>query len=496
MASRAQLRAEAHLNRTVRNARRAGQPRLPTIRALAVQAGVAPHTMWLAVGQLRRTGMLTARQRQGIRLAPTGSRIATDTQEPARPEGRKWQRLRNSLQADISRSVYAPGAVLPGHKLLQSRYGAGFRTLKRALLALLEERVVEPHGRGFRVPAIAAGRAANTIFMIGWAVGDEVLRLLSSECSRAGFALRIVPIFPRDELLASVEQIKHPSGRQALLGSIVSITGGLPRQYREMVSSLLPLGRPVAVLDQTGGACEEPLPGGRQVRVYSTANGVLAGKQVGRFLQRLGHRNVAYLSTAHDTAYSQGRLHGLAHCFAQPGRSLHAFTQEYDHASALDAQEAFGAELSRVESRLAASPRPSRQLLAGALNRLRSQMTDDLRWAQMGAQMEPLMAQALENREISAWVVCNDPMALACLRWLADHDVDVPSRLSVVGYDDTTAAFAAGLSSYNFNRPAAVQAALSFLVGAGVQSRPHAVGRPIDIEGFVSGRASTAPPRR
>jgi LacI family transcriptional regulator len=216
---------------------------------------------------------------------------------------------------------------------------------------------------------------------------------------------------------------------------------------------------------------------------------------MGRFLAGLGHRRIAYFSAAHDQNWSRDRLTGIAEALGHAG-TVRAYTELYDQAAAESAHRRFDAETGKLARTLAVSAAPGVRVAASVVTSLHAQVSDSLQWAQMEEQLKPLMRRALENADSTAWVAANDYMALACLRFLRQEGLAVPGRLSVAGFDDMTAAFAAGLTSYNFNRPAAVHAALSFLAGAGVQRLPHAAGEPVAIDGFVSPRASTAPPRK
>jgi len=79
----------------------------------------------------------------------------------------------------------------------------------------------------------------------------------------------------------------------------------------------------------------------------------------------------------------------------------------------------------------------------------------------------PLLEQAAQDTEATAWIAANDRIAFECLSFLEKRKIAVPRRISVVGFDDTIEAMFQGLTSFNFNETAAVKAAISFVVNPG-----------------------------
>lgn len=496
--ARGQERALSFLHENILLAVKSGNARLPSVQVMAGQAGVAPLTMWKAVRLLCTQGRLTARQRQGIHVV---SGAEMDLKEsPAEPvasrsQAQKWQRLCTTIEGDIVKGVHPPGVVLPSIKQLRNRYGFCFQTVKRALLSLHSDGVIEQHKNGYRVPAFMANRVRSTIIVVGWMLGDEVMRALDAECYKTGITLNIIPLFPRDQLFDRIAKAVRGCGGDAIMGSIISITGGSSQQYQEMIRALLPLNRPVAVLDQYGGALDGPLPGGRSVRVFSIANSLRPGWNVGRFLLGLGHSRVVYLSSAHEAMWSQNRLAGLADAL---GRTRSAgmvipVTASYDFAVTETAQQEFLAEFdTRIREFDHKDP-----ALKGLMNRVmtshKSEIVEKIMWAQIEMQMEPLIRRALEYDGVTAWVAGNDRMALACLDWLQRNGIDVPGKISLIGFDDITAAFEKRLTSYNFNRMACVHAVLAYLLGEPQRGATAHAGKPVEIDGFVAARNTTGP---
>jgi DNA-binding LacI/PurR family transcriptional regulator/DNA-binding transcriptional regulator YhcF (GntR family) len=471
-----------------------GQTRLAPIAELALQAKVAPATMWQAVRALCQSGILEARPRRGINaVAVSHIGPAAEPLPQARPAGQRWERVRDGIGADIVRGGFAAADVLPRAKQLMQRYGVCYQTLRKALLDLERERVIVPAGRGFRVAGLARRSAPATILLVEWVSGTEVLSALESECSRLGVRLQAVRFLPRAQLFDALARARHGRGSEAVIGFLLAITGGSPEQYREVLSAIVPTERPIAVLDQSGGATGVALPGGRALRVFTTADARQPGRDMGHYLLQSGHRCVAYLSAVHSALWSRGRLDGLREVYGRAGLAggVRAFVAEHDTPPNTTAGRA-QSELAWLTDRLQRRERPRERRLARAVRRLSGDLVAAMTWADVEDKLAPLMEQALAAKGASAWVAANDPLALTCLDFLRRRGVRVPQDIALAGFDDLMAAFDADLTSYNFNRRSAAQAAVAYLVGGAQARLPGTSGREVVIEGFVTPRASTA----
>lgn len=494
----AQEKAVAQLRDMVRAAVRSGRRRLPPIGELSRLAGVAPGTMWRAVRRLSDEGVLAARPRSGIHVLHDGGADSGRTATLRAPPGLRWQRLRLSLERDIAAGVYLPNETLPTVKQLCLRYAVCFGTMKKALGALVDDRVLCAEKKGYRVPALTAARNRATILFAAWVVGDEIAGTLDSECSKAGIRLRTVPLFPHDTFLNELRRARAGAGMDALLGHLVSITGGTAEQYREILHILTPSNLPIAILDQTGGATGARLPGGRSLRVFSIACGRLPGRRMARYLLQQGHRRVAYLSPSHEAEWSIRRLQGMQEVFGPlgPDAVVLPFTSCHEPLGRKGSDSGTDHEIDRLSTSVLDESVPHQRYLARALRRLRSEINHQTERAAVEDEFRSVMERALVHRDITAWVAGNDSSALMCLEFLANRGVRVPGDISVAGFDDSTAGFTAGLTSYNHNRPAAIHAVLSYLLGATAQYRATANGQTVEVEGFVAARGSTGVPAR
>jgi DNA-binding LacI/PurR family transcriptional regulator len=203
---------------------------------------------------------------------------------------------------------------------------------------------------------------------------------------------------------------------------------------------------------------------------------------------------VAYVSSSHHNPFSQNRLAGLRTVYARAGLSdaVKVFACSIA-ANELDARrDALRSSLAgRVERAVRRERRSDRQL-GHALAGLRQELTAFLGREVVRAEMLPLLRRAAADSEVTAWVAATDTTALQCLHYLRQSGVDVPGRLSVVGFDDTVEASMLRLTSYNFNFEPTVQAMLRHVVAPKGTQRGRGP-MPLEIGGFVTARDTSGP---
>jgi DNA-binding LacI/PurR family transcriptional regulator len=105
--------------------------------------------------------------------------------------------------------------------------------------------------------------------------------------------------------------------------------------------------------------------------------------------------------------------------------------------------------------------------------------------------MESHFREALEDRSLTAWVGANDMVGLVALGYLRGSRIAVPSRISVVSFDDMIEAFGVGLSSYNFNVAAIVRCMFEHILSPPRPRDP--VIADYEIPGMVMARRSSGP---
>ena len=277
-------RAESRLRELARRASRSDDSRLPTIRAIADQAGLSISTVWKAGARLKEQGVLVSRRGSRV-MVPSAAR----PDEPAGPRPR-WQQVQDALVRDISNSVYHPGSPLPPAKELTARYGACYATVKSALDSLLGSGTIERHFRGYRVPSLTTGPRGGTIVYIArgqpdgsiMTVGprsEELIQSLETESAMAGVTLRTLSYdYPNGRIHRTRDSLSllAPSSRPgAVLGYLVREQGiHNPRQQdaRNLVSLMTRLGRtgkPVALLDEGSEVTAWPVARGLATRAVT-----------------------------------------------------------------------------------------------------------------------------------------------------------------------------------------------------------------------------------
>ncbi len=496
--SPARLKASGFLRDTIARSLASGQLRLPNVAALADRAHVGYAAMWRAVDALRQEGVLATRPGVGTFVVEAHDTAWGATAVPRLlPEPKlRWQRVLAAIQDDIAGGLIAPDAPMPSCKQLTARYGVCHRTLAKALDTLVQNRVVEPWRKGYRLVTPSASGKHSSVVLIACGIptgeletftprSQDSLRLVEAECAKHNVRLDIAPYHRiTRRLLVDPGRFAPPMG-VLLWDSHID-----EPSLRELLTHRAVSGRPVAILHEEG-----PLPAATaahgRTRVFSIANNSTAGRQVGRFLVDMGHRGVGYMSPYHSESWAQERLTGLCQAYAAAGMpdAVRPFLVGRLQSGPTNALFREVAALmvpvaERLDTRQAAGER--------TFTLLRERVARAL-WHASGEEMlAPLLEQALSDSGITAWVACNDQVAIQCLSYLERRKVRVPERISVVGFDDHVEAFAHGLASYNFNLAAVVQAMIGYVLGSGVSRIIRRSPTPVEIEGFVTQRHSCA----
>jgi DNA-binding LacI/PurR family transcriptional regulator/DNA-binding transcriptional regulator YhcF (GntR family) len=475
-----------------------GQTRLPSIRSLAATNRVAYETMWKAVDQCRRQEIVTVSQGGALRIAehaapaPVKHRplVVVDSYP-----GPKWQQVRERLRRDLAEGRFAHERKLPSLKLLGVRFGASYPVVRKALAGLCQEQVIEPCRGGYApcrpttqavggvvvlyTGAVQPNRQMGRFFSRNW----DVLRSLEQACISAGLRLETVPL---QDGRPAQEQGAAPTPERDIRGYVFWVQSVDSSRVPDLADELAERGKPVAVLDEAAVAVYRCARSPQSlVRLYSLGVGSLCGTAIGRHLAGLGHQRVAYFSTL---ASRDDRREGLRRGMTENGAAgnvavFHALPQErqgrHHDEFALTAHEAAPAESREVWRQVLAEVRPSiNTALFGIAH---------------SEALAPAFEQALADPAITAWVGCNDPTALACLRFLAEKGVAVPRRLSVAGFDDSLEAVANGLTSYNFNVAGLAHAMVTHILRPAMKRERSGGSEWFEPAGAVTRRASTGP---
>jgi len=467
---------------------------------MCTDGGFSASTVQRAVREFATYGRLSVSQRAGIRLSETPS------EHPARhAPAHRWEQVHDAIRDDIVAGRYPAGTPLPMIKELCAWYGAGFLPVKTALERLAAERRIIAGPRRYLVYQALPRTSQATLLVItptesrealtaGTPQSAELWRTLERECYNRSLKLSMASA---NELMLQPDTQIRRLKKQAVVGVIV-FSLGLYQDRRELFGLISRLKKPVAVLEEMAGASSlmprilytDPL-----LRHYRLSAGPSAGATVGRYLFSLGHRRVGFITLVDKDEWYLGRLAGCRAAFTTAGLAdaVTAFSlgtysnydEIYREMLALPACRKLSAHLQAVEHELDPESRSEYRLLM-------SDMINPMRRKYIRSIMRPLLKKALEHREITAWVAVHDLLGLIALEFLGEQKVAVPRTLSVLAFDDTVEAFVAGLTSYNFNAAALIADMLLFILGSPAGGRRNSP-KPVELEGMVMARASTAP---
>lgn len=515
------LRARAYLQRLLAEGR---SPALPSLDAMSRSAGVSRMTMWKALGEFSRTGLLAPLAGRGYLVtgrtqSPVASAEATPVLPPApRP---RWQEVHGQLLEQVRDGTLAAGTVLPPMKQLRARCRTSYASLAPAIRRLQAQGLLERHGKGWRVHAVAPVGGRATLGVIGFvphvstlaSVTPRAPRLwaaLQDECRRLNLRLDVLGI--EQALGPDIDASPHPEllaahhRQHEVLGYLVFLLGIWPGAYAHLQRSLAGLGCPVAFLAET----EDPSPavpqGPARFAFYQNALSGRCGEDVARRLFALGHRRVAFFTTTAADHILHRRYEGLASFYAQAGCvgaiSLRQYTGAQPYADmsreqARSPETRAGTRFSRQLARLLTTQLGSLpQTIVAQLSELSRTLDGISRTSFAYRHAAAAFAEAASETGVTAWVGADDPTALLALDWCRQHGVRVPGDLSIVGFDDSEEALGAGLTSYNFNQETTVRSMIAHVVGRRqVRTAGAQAGEPVELPGFVSERATCGPAR-
>jgi len=485
---------------------------------MAQAAEVSIATMSKAVRRASAAGLVASRRGSAVVLRDDSAARWPPPPEPAKPAP-YISRIARALCDDVASGFFAPGTAVPSYKVLRDRYGAGYTVLRRALGDAEARHLIDRRGRSFHVPRVAARPQGTTIVMIAVTHDMAVLQkftprstefwyLLEHECIRLNIKLETcsyneaigegpVPAHRAHRTLQDMER------RGDVTGYLVWNVPETDNELSVLLTRLSAIHKPVAVFDETGSVTESSFPRpGRDVRYFAVGPGVIPGRRVGEHLLRLGHQVVACFESRPDDSIWRDRECGVRQVYAEAGRP--------------DAVRVF--RCSRTAPLVVGPPSFRRhpkehRLFVDAFQRLMMAMTRDKSHhveehvttvAETAATREIedyLVAhahqapfrEALTDQRVTAWVLINDAVAAIARDWLERNGVDVPGRISLVGFDASAESLALGNTTYNFNIPAVLHDILDHLLRFRPSRRIH---RDASELGYVLPRGSSGPAPR
>jgi DNA-binding LacI/PurR family transcriptional regulator/DNA-binding transcriptional regulator YhcF (GntR family) len=515
---------------------------MPSIASLAHSIGVSARTMVKAVARLKKAGIIEGAERERLRVAGGPSAVIPSIEQAV------WRVKRAALEQDILAGIYARSNRLPSQKELCARYGVCCETMRKILRSLAADNVVFLRRKVYELPGNPARSSGKRIVFFTLQIRSmplsalnqgqyRVFDLIESECISRELRMEIVELDYRS-LAAGVRAASNGAAK-ATLGYILDLSWKTTQEYGpmhvELLTQIARLKGPVAVIDENGDFVlplqfsSNPL-----IQVFRI-EGRRAGSRVARFLLGMSHRSVAYISTEHNSFWSRQRLAGVEEEYSRAGcpagvrpivtQEMESNTEgilaisDFDsilirkvlamdqNATNVDesyrafltlqkhfAFEQFSAEDVRdVRSRLAIirdlqKRDPEKQLF--------DQICFDVLW-HIGLRLHAracarLFDRALRLRpNVTAWICASDSLALNALSYLKNRNIEVPQKLSVVGFDNQPiVALDHRLTSLDFNVRGFAYRILNF-ISRPPKPRGHYHHLPIEVEGIIVQRDST-----
>jgi len=491
-----------------------GDGRLPTIHELTRLTHASAATVSRAVKVLAERGVVRARQRAGIRVLgradASGELLSPATAGSGHAERPKWRRLHARIKTDIVTGQFRPASELPPSKELCTRYGADQRTLRKALEKLADERVIAADRRAYRIAAFLPPGGRNAIVLIApgdrfgevsfaWEPVAERYRLLETECARAGVRLVVRTGYWHNDDMLGIDEVdalvRDAAAQSSVIGYLVWATGLQAGFLSEVLALTQTAGKPVAVLDEEGGAAVAQTvsrnPRARLFQLYVDAE---SGRLMARHLLGLGHRAIAFIHPDPIPLWAGNRLSGMREEAASVGSRVVAFparrVTQVNQSVGLDPPD-FMAVVKLFRSRFPEAQRVAYPLPERSATDVVSHISDAILRHVSRATTYPLLEQVLARSDLTAWVGAHDPIAVDCMDFLRMKDVAVPGRISVAGFDDRNEASFQRLTSCNFNNAACIQALLGYLLHPGLRADSRSNREPVRISGFVMPRRTT-----
>jgi DNA-binding transcriptional regulator YhcF (GntR family) len=412
---------------------------LPSIRDLARHFGVSVNTVQRALRSLSARGAAYGVPGKGYYW---GKGPAPAPPIPRRkPDGP--HRTAEALKEDLRSGALGPFARLPAQKALADRYRVSTRTLRKALLALEGEGVLDRRGRAYRFKAGPSATTGSLVILVtrcdvsGRLILDserelDFLKAAYTESRALRLELRVIGYGPGNRLLdrQGREVPPVPRGRP-VLGFLVS-TWLIP-DVQGILALLKPYRSPISIWWEHS---PESLSGTRLPRnavFFNLSFGERPGVLVAETLLGLGHTHVLFLSPFHASAWSRQRLEGLRNRILKaPGGRVTAVT-DASHASPWSFQEEAWKE-ARAEVGDLAVDDPK-------VMRRKSRI--------LARQVKAMLAGPRPAPEATAWVCVNDEVAEIVSAYLGARNGGPAPYL--ISFDNSAASYRLGIDSFAFD---------------------------------------------
>lgn len=453
---------------------------LPSIRNLARHFGVSVNTVQRALRILSARGAAYGLPGKGYYWGKGPAPAPPLPQSFPQQKADGPDRIMEALKADLRAGALDPFARLPAQKDLAGRYRVSTRTLRRALLALEADGVLDRHGRTYRFRPGTPAASGSFVILItrcdisGRLILDserelDFLKAAHLETRALRLELQVIGFAPNGRLLdRQGRKITPMPGGRPVLGFLVS-TWLIP-DVHGILALLRPYHLPISIWWEHSPETLSGTRFPRNVLFFNLSFGERPGALIAETLLGMGHTHVLFLSPFHASAWSQQRLEGLRNRLLKaPGGRVVAVTDD-SHASPWSFQEEAWKELRAKNGTPAADdPRVMRRKSRNLARRVRD-----------------MLAGAAAAPEATAWVCVNDEVAEIVSAYVSRRDKKMRNKRPapyLISFDNSAASYRLGIDSFAFDSGAMAREMLFHLTGPPAAVFP---GRgPIDLEGRV-----------
>jgi DNA-binding transcriptional regulator YhcF (GntR family) len=494
--------AETFLGDCIADHRAEGSMRLPSISTLAAQAGVAVGTMSKAVARLRLKGILSVHPRKGINISGTASlQYSPPCSEP--PKLKQWERLRNTILKDMSSGVFSRTSCLPSYKEMQSRYHAGYSTLRKAFDSLVDDYGCTREHNHIHLPVYHARYQSSRIILI--ARGDDLktlrvvsprtvvhARSLENICAQKNCTIEILTGYYSGNSLegeSTLRSLLAQAGAVGVAGIIIWTVGLTPQFVEACCSVAAGHGIAVAVLDEISMCQEDALLVERSgAQWFVMANGGVESRSTALYCVNKKYSRLLYIGYGGFPGTVDVRGKQCINMFKQwnAGAYAHAHIlrmrpQQHDEST----ESMYSKLIEEAQSHNTGDRR--------ILDRENFALYDQIGWAAQHRRVRTAVFAVLDTvlarHRPDVIVGYNDMVALACYdHLLYTHHTACPA---VLGFDDSFEAYANHLTSYHYDIDRYNHTMLDYLLNGPRLIRAAWRNRGvIEFDGYIVERSS------
>jgi len=455
---------------------------------MAARAGVSLVTMHKAVRSLREQGCLEAAPGRGIHITqPVTGQANAERSGPAPSSRTTRDALAESVLARIQDGEWTDR--LPTQKELAAYLGTTRKTVGLALNLLRDRGILDVRCRRYSIRRNLVTAKPRTIgLIVNSYPGSDLTRrrrtiveFIEQLAQKHALGIRYRSFLGSPERTVASVVASLQAGHEGDQGTIYVSSGFRVRRSLALVRSLAMLGGPLLLYSDA-----EPSP---EVKQFADSRlnvllfthpyaGATLGYDAGRYLADLGHRSVVYLSDQHEQMWSRNRFKGIQKALSTSSGSCTPIVYDTPRAVAVPP-----------------APRKRREPTTFVERQDRMSAVTSYRWQTRVAQLETLFERAASCAGTTAWVCCNDEVALLAVDYLRTRGIRVPEDISVMGFDNIPEAHNESLTSYRFKDLELAQIMFTHLTNSTLfhaAKRKHEV---VMIGGGVVARSTCGPPR-